>query len=71
MEEELWMFQQAKNIQKMGKGRRDIVFSQGNNWKCIFTNRNMALERKSKGANASPQTVSRYVLYFHLDLAQA
>lgn len=58
MEKELWMFQQAKNTQKMEKGRRDIVFSQGNNWKCIFTSPSTPLEQKSKGVSASPQAVS-------------
>lgn len=52
MEKELWLFQQFKNMQKMEKGRRDIVFSQGDNWKCIFSNSNTSLEQKSKSVNA-------------------
>lgn len=59
MEKELWMFQQANNTEKMEKGRSDTVFSQGNHWKCIFANHNVHLEQKSKGVNASPQTVSQ------------
>lgn len=53
--EELLMFQQAKNIEKMKKGKRDIVFSQENDWKCIFTNSNTPLEQKMREpVNASP-----------------
>ena len=48
MERELLMIQQAKNIEKMKKGERDIVFSQGNDWKCIFTSGYIPLEQKSR-----------------------
>lgn len=51
----------------MEKGRRDIVFSQGDNWKCIFSNSNTSLEQKSKSVNAEGnETVSRNVLCFYL-----
>lgn len=43
MERELLMFQQAKNIEKMKRSKRDIVFSEGNDWKCIFPNSNYPL----------------------------
>lgn len=67
MEKELWLFQQFKNMQKMEKGRRDIVFSQGDNWKCIFSNSNTSLEQKSKSVNAEGnEIVSRNVLCFSL-----
>lgn len=66
MEKELCLFQQSKNTQKMEKGRRDMVFSQGDNWKCIFSNCDTSLERKSKSVNAEGnETVSRNVLCFY------
>lgn len=55
MERELLTFQQAKNTEKTKKGKRDIAFSQGNDWKCVFTNCNIPLEQQSRQpVNASP-----------------